>query len=114
MSTKEIKVYGTVLSSIAVAALLYATYDLEYGYYQFLRIFITIAAVISGYAAYRNGGYVVSVIAGIIAIVFNPIAPVTLEKETWIVIDALAALYFLVFAITLWTYKTHKEHKQED
>jgi hypothetical protein len=68
--------------------------DLPYGYYQFLRLIITAISVLSIYHYWENYHRIISIILFIIAILFNPILPIHLEKETWVIIDLLAGLFF--------------------
>ena len=81
---------------IAVILLLIAIGDLEYGYYQLLRWVITGASAYSAFLAYENMGKVWMWLFVVIAILFNPIAPIHLEKETWQVADLVVAVVFLV------------------
>ena len=67
-----------------------------YGYYALLRLVI---CGVAGYAAYtfKNNsllnGHVIPLV--IIAILFNPIVPVSLDSMLWLPIDLGAAVYFL-------------------
>lgn len=81
---------------IASAMLFVALTDLPYGYYTLLRIAVTVAAVWSAWAfcARVRTGWAVAF--GVVALVFNPIIPVYLDRETWTVIDVGAGALFLV------------------
>ncbi|MBU1873615.1 hypothetical protein KJ688_07790 [bacterium] len=91
---------------IASALLFIAIFDLPYGYFIFLRIFICILACLSAYTAseYKNKTWVW--IFGITAILFNPIIPIYLDKEIWTVLDILAAI---LFAVSVKQIKTIEE-----
>jgi len=70
-----------------------------YSYYQFLRWTILI---IGGYCAYKYfklDRKILAIIFGVIAILFNPIAPFYLQRETWQCFDVAAALAFLYSVI---------------
>ena len=71
--------------------LLWALTDNPYGYYQILR---WVVCGVTGYAAYLAIGEERKKSAwtfGIIAVLFNPIAPIHLEHEIWAVIDVVVA-----------------------
>lgn len=76
--------------------LLLALANLPYGYYQFLRIGVFIAA---GMLAWRNAqveGMVtwVYVMAGV-ALLFNPIFPIHFQRVEWAWLDIITAIIFL-------------------
>ena len=79
----------------AAAMLVIALADLPYGYYTLLRIVVCAVGAYGAYSAYNAGrrGWM-WVFAGM-AVLFNPIIPVYLDRETWSVIDILAAVTFL-------------------
>jgi len=45
----------------------------------------------SAYLAYENSRNAWTWILGIIAVLFNPIAPIHLDREAWLVIDLIVA-----------------------
>ncbi len=67
-----------------------------YAYYQFLRWLTTIAALllISKYLKTERKSLVI--VSSLIAIAFNPIAPIYLERGIWMLIDLVVAIFFLV------------------
>ena len=69
---------------------------LPYGYYIFLRWVVSATALFSVWAAYECKRKSWVFVMGGVAILFNPIIPVYLTKETWIVIDFIVAVVFLV------------------
>lgn len=80
----------------AVVLMLLAIFNLPYGYYEFLKITIT---GISGYLAfyYANKKFTrwLIIMFGI-AILFNPILPIHLDKSIWIIIDIIIAIVFVL------------------
>jgi hypothetical protein len=81
---------------LAMIILFGALGDQQYGYYQLLRFGITI---ISGYLAYLEHSSQRKVWFGVfiaIAILFNPIMPIYLNKDTWQVLDLITAIVFIV------------------
>lgn len=86
---------------IPTILLLVAIGDLEYGYYQILRIVVTVFAIIFAFTfkALENG--IVTIMMTIIAILFNPIFPIYLDKDVWVVLDFIFSIIFLVSAINI-------------
>lgn len=75
--------------------------DLVYGYYQFLRITITVFAIffVSIFKEKENKTWVFLMI--ITAILFNPIFSIHLNKDNWVVLDFICSIIFLVFSINI-------------
>jgi hypothetical protein len=67
-----------------------------YGYYQILRWIVAGTALFIAYIAYHLEKQVWIWIMVIIAILFNPIAPIYLSKETWVLIDLITSIIFLI------------------
>jgi len=88
------------LSLICAAFLLLALMNLPMGYYTFLRIIVTIGAVVIVVKELENGFNFWVIAFGIMAILFNPLIPVYLQdKEAWMPIDFTAAVLFIVKAL---------------
>ena len=87
---------------IPALLLVLALLPLPYGYYTFLRLVVTIAAAIAAFLVYQQASLNRSwaIAFGIIAVLFNPIFPVYLDREVWAVIDLFAAA---TFAIGWWS-----------
>lgn len=89
--------YKKVLSIIAGVMLLLAIPSIwPYGYFIFLRWIVTGAAGLNAYAAHHFDRSVWFWIMLIVAILFNPIAPIHLTKEIWVVIDLIIAILMFV------------------
>lgn len=85
---------------ICAGLLLIAIAELSYGYYTFLRLVVTIGAVLVVYNEYSRQLNFWVISFGIIAILFNPIFPVYLrDRELWAIIDVLCAIIFIVKGI---------------
>ena len=93
----------TIPCIVAAAFLILALLDWPYGYYQLLRLVVTGAAVWVAYILYtaKKTGLMITFI--IIALLFNPLIPVHLDRQTWKVIDLLCGLFFI---ITIFLYDT--------
>jgi hypothetical protein len=81
--------------------LLLGAMPLPYGYYNFLRLAVSISSLISGYVAFKKNESVsaVVVVSGIILILFNPVFPVHLTKGVWAFLDIAAAAWFIFVAL---------------
>jgi len=89
--------YKNILTIISVAMLFLAIPSLfSYGYYQFLRWVVTGTAIFILYLSYKLDKKMWLWLMAAIAILFNPILPIYFDKETWVVIDLVVALLFLV------------------
>lgn len=67
-----------------------------YGYYQLLRWVVAIAALYNAYLAHESKEDVWMYVMIGIAILFNPIASIHFEKETWAILDLVTALVMFV------------------
>lgn len=88
-SALPLGIVGATLSIIALG-------DLPYGYYTFLRIAITTIAILLSVAAVKTGdkGWLWVLVP--IGIVWNPLIPVFLSRETWAGLNLLAALMLVL------------------
>ena len=85
---------------VACALLFFALGDQPYGYFTVLRWVVTIAAAISAYVGFKAANVFAAWVFVAMAVLFNPIAPVFLERSTWQTMDMLAAV-ILIYAATL-------------
>lgn len=67
-----------------------------YAYYQVLRIVVCLVAVFGSYTAYNNDQVTWGWVLAFVAIIFNPIAPIHLEKDAWVILDVVAALVLFI------------------
>ena len=84
---------------LAVAIfLLGALGDWPYAYYQLLRWVVCSVGTYSAYMAYtqERKGWTGVFVA--VAILFNPIMPFYMERDTWQILDVAAVVPFLAFA----------------
>ncbi len=94
-----------ILTIIASGFLFVALFDgLPYGYFTFLRFVVCCVAIYLAYKIYqdKNDSLMVWLFGGI-AILFNPIIPIYLQRGQWIIIDLLVGIFFVlsVFLIKL-------------
>lgn len=68
-------------------------------YYTFLRILISIGALLAVYLFLLSKNQYVSIIFLVILIIFNPVLPIYLyQKGLWIPIDTITGVMFLLIA----------------
>lgn len=77
--------------------LILAVLPLPYGFYIFLRLAVFLVAVYLGYTQWkRDDSFSIWVITlGTIALLYNPILPIHLTREIWIVFNLLTAGIFI-------------------
>lgn len=81
--------------------------DWPYGYYQLLRFVTCGVAAYIAYLAYQRQKMWAAWLFGLIAVLFNPLIPVHLNRGAWAVIDFTCALVFVFCALFL---KKKQEH----
>lgn len=83
-----------VIAFIAAGALLLALIPWPYGFYTLLRIGITVASLVITILLWNAQRKVQAVLLAPVALLFNPIVPVYLDRETWMAIDVIMAVVF--------------------
>lgn len=78
----------------AILTLVLSQFDWPYGYYQLLRIVVTVTAGFVAYVLYDEQDRTWFAFLAI-AILFNPLLPVHLERELWTAIDYVTAGIFV-------------------
>lgn len=87
---------------ICTGLLLLALADLPIGYYTLVRVVVTIGAVAVIVTEFDKGLNFWNILFGLIAIIFNPLIPIYLgDKDTWIPIDIIAAVFFGIKSFTI-------------
>jgi len=81
---------------LVVGAFLEAPYYFS-GYYQILRIVVCLTGAYFAYLSYINKHTSWSWLLIIVAILFNPIVPIHLDKIVWGMIDLIVTVIFGVF-----------------
>lgn len=101
----------TNIKIIVILMLFWALADNPYGYYQILRWVVCGLTGYLTYLAYDGDKNVWVWIFGITAVLFNPIAPIHLDKETWSVINLIVAA---IIFISIFKMKViHPQKKNE-
>lgn len=81
---------------LAIVMLLLTFLDWDYGFYQILRWVVSGSAVYIAYQNYLQQRTQWVWMFAIIAILFNPISPIHLEREMWSFIDIIIAVIYLI------------------
>lgn len=84
---------------IACVLLLIAVAPMPYGYYQFIRIAITLVASINAFKLNNKNKSLLFVAFVSVIILYNPILTIHFSKSIWIPINLLTALFFGMFAL---------------
>ena len=79
---------------VAIIVLIGALGHYPYAYYQMTRWVVSIAALYAAYHYHQGGRNFAALILACLGILFNPIAPFYLTRNTWQYFDALAAAIF--------------------
>lgn len=86
---------GVIICMAALNVL--ALGDFPYGYYQVLRLANTAFAIFLAYHLFKRGNASLAWASCFVAMIFNPLLPIHLDRSTWHLID-LAAVCFFAFA----------------
>lgn len=98
MATSATVFYGRAAAVAAAIILLLAPLEWPYGYYRFLRVAVTVAAAGLCVFTHRIGEKWLSVALFLTLLTFNPLVPLGLEKDQWVVLNLLgAAVFFVAF-----------------
>jgi hypothetical protein len=95
------------VTALACALMLAAApIDWPYGYYQFMRLAVTGMSVWIVVTANRNKQGNWSVLGTALALLFNPLIPIHLDRSTWVPIDWIAATLLSFSAFKLSSHPT--------
>lgn len=89
-----------VSSCIISLLMLLALFDNPYGLYQFLRIIVPLLAGLAAYKIYQHdeGSKYIWFFVGV-AILFNPLTPVYLDRSVWAILNLTIAIAAPIVAI---------------
>ena len=91
--------YFVFMRALVIVLLIAATQNLPYDYYTLLRFIVTGVSAYGIYFAYQHKKQIWLWVFIIIAVLFNPISPIYLDKAIWVFIDYIVAA---VFFVSLW------------
>lgn len=95
----SLRVSAVPLVASIVLLLLGAFGDWPYGYFQFLRFVVCGTAAYAAFAEADSEKHAWLWMMIGVAVLFNPLVPVHLTRETWQPIDVAAAVFFGVFLV---------------
>jgi hypothetical protein len=81
---------------LTVLMLFGAIAEWPYGYYTFLRWITCITSILVAFQAFEKNIDWAKVIFIVIAILFNPLAPIYLSRSIWIPLDVVTAVLFIL------------------
>lgn len=79
----------------AAVMLLLALIPLPYGFYHLVRLVVCIASGFLAWQLFQTKRHGWMIVMGILAILFNPISPIFLTREFWMLLDLVAANLFI-------------------
>ena len=91
----QTKNLNTLWFVIPAGLLVFSLAPLPYGYYQFLRLVVTIAAGFIAFSRFEDDETAWAFTFGGICILFNPIFPIHMSRDFWVPVDVVVALIFL-------------------
>jgi FtsH-binding integral membrane protein len=94
---------------LAVAVLFGALGTHPYAYYQILRWVVCLASAYTAYLYYQSKNMALLWLFVAMAILFNPIAPIYMSRNTWQTFDVIAAVIFIVSLFSLRSVKKHND-----
>jgi hypothetical protein len=83
---------------VTAALLFIAVAPLPYGYYTLLRLVACVVFAFATYVAVQRRAPTLPWGLGLVALLFNPLWPVYLPREVWMVIDIGAGVLLLAVA----------------
>ena len=86
---------------IAAGLLFWAMARHPYGYYTFLRWVTCIVAGYTVYLAANQKKIPWACVLAAIAVLFNPLVPIHLGRDTWTILDPLAAMLLLISILAI-------------
>jgi hypothetical protein len=109
--------FKIVIKVIMAAMLFGCLLKWQYSYYQILRFVICSGFVLFAIKEYEGKRIYISLPCIAIAILFNPLMPIYLARETWIPVDlstgVLLIVWIIIDVVLLGNYST-KEEKNLD
>ena len=75
-----------------------------YGYYTLLRLVVCGTSCCIAYAAFSAEKKSIGVPSILVAVLFNPMIPIHLDKDMWVVLDIIVAIFFVItiFGLNCW------------
>lgn len=81
---------------LLIIILLLCLFDMPYWYFQLVRIFGTMGFAYLAYYDYKNKIRFTPYVFGVAAILLNPIAKISFDREMWNIIDVILAVILIL------------------
>ncbi len=81
--------------------LLIAMGKLPYSYYQFLRWIVCASSLWFLLYAIKHRALGIALVLGLLAVTYNPLAPIRFGRGTWAVVNAVSALAIALIAVSV-------------
>lgn len=109
MSSKNDSARFFVLPIIIAVILFTSIADLPYAFYQIMRIAVPLlSAIYLVFAFTSTDGFNLMHLPNIIIVIlWNPIAPIYMDKDSWIIIDLIAGISQVI--MTFYAYRLWKK-----
>lgn len=65
-----------------------------YGYYNLLRLVVCGTGIYIAYYLFAEEKKFIGFLSALVVLLFNPIFPVHLDKDAWVLIDFIVAIFF--------------------
>lgn len=90
-----------LLKILSVVMLLGSLGSWPYDYYTLLRVVVCTTSAWTAYRYLTGDKEGMGVLFGIMAVLFNPFAPIHLDRSLWVILDIAAACAFI---FSLWKH----------
>ncbi len=91
--------YALLLSAAILLGAFYPNHS--YNYFVFLKWVVTVSAIWGAINAHENARQITTFILAFAAILHNPILKFSFERETWLVLDGVTVVLFLILAASI-------------
>lgn len=98
---------------VATGMLIWALDDHPYGYFTLLRFVVCIVTAYCAVLSNEKGKVTWTWILGGMAVLFNPIVPIHIDRESWQVIDAVAAVVLLISLVPVRGRLSNKNYNND-
>ena len=106
MRKNKNKNFAIVISIVFLFLAMFGVWP--YGFYTLLRLVVVGTTVDLSLLAYSSERQIWTWTFGFIALVFNPLIPLYLGRDLWMVVDLLVAVFLI---ISIFAFKLQGEHQ---
>ena len=72
-----------------------------YGYHNLLRLVVCGTGVYIAHFSFESKKKFIGFLSVLVALLFNPLFPIHLDKDAWVLIDLIAAIFFAISIFAL-------------